>query len=955
MADGRPSERGIVEVADDSGNVIKGVNRLRLGPGLSASYNPADPSVVIDAIGGSSVSVNLTVDTVSALRSLSSIVMLVAKVAQTSGYSSVGDGGGATYDWYPSNTDADDGALTIKVTAVSTGRWKFRQPANKIFPLAACSIDGTGVTRVGAALSALVSTLVAAGYEGFDGGGRKFNDTGDAYVIPTRPEWYPWKHYRMELTGEGHYNGGTGAQQASISVEIGATGTGAQSPLALPAYGQRTWTETLYAGMDTFTGVSDIRNLSVGDTVLCKYGADPSDAGAPPMFWQLCKIKAITPTTGTAGNIQIEQTVIETPLFPLPAYNINPNRFGNQHDIWKVTGFQDNIYFEDCTLTSSYINAEFARNLTTKNVKGFAQNLCYLFFGCFDTKCSDTYCDSMLGVNVTGGNPVVDPYANFGAFTILNACRNTTFHNLTVENHCTAGGMMDSELNCRGTSFTGMTTVGIWQLPSPSPLYINGGFGATPHNFDIVRFDYLRFENGGQMNNGNMLRMSTLALGQTYSYLPGDPQPAGGSLCAGHVDDVLILNSNEYAIKKSCLVTCIGIPVNGAINFHIPQHGVIREVKVKASSVTGITSFQVCAVGYNGYEEVGNLVAGQWVNLVSPTVLSNVISNIISIDQQIKITTDGTFNANTWISVEVELFTLRRKYDGTDSYSDTSVPAMISFSGAPNVSATFVGQTAICNGATSIYAAVTAGNGAADWVKLSGVGDALTSQPLSQFASTTSAQLRGVMSDETGTGALVFAGGNIGAATATSVNKVALTAPATSATLTVADGKTLTASDDATIGGIFKIAGGSFSGSSPLSASWAAGQYSRLELTLNVAGAGADPAITLTGISSGTYNATSAYLTAFAGSGLWSQNNVTGGNDWKLPDFTDGGAGKLVFFPIRATGSNIRCVSSGLSGQALGTFGVFAGITSDTLNSVTGINIAFGASANGQWELWGYK
>ncbi len=40
---------------------------------------------------------------------------------------------------------------------------------------------------------------------------------------------------------------------------------------------------------------------------------------------------------------------------------------------------------------------------------------------------------------------------------------------------------------------------------------------------------------------------------------------------------------------------------------------------------------------------------------------------------------------------------------------------------------------------------------------LSGGGDALTTNPLSQFAATTSAQLRGVLSDETGTGAAVFA------------------------------------------------------------------------------------------------------------------------------------------------------------------------------------------------------
>ena len=43
-----------------------------------------------------------------------------------------------------------------------------------------------------------------------------------------------------------------------------------------------------------------------------------------------------------------------------------------------------------------------------------------------------------------------------------------------------------------------------------------------------------------------------------------------------------------------------------------------------------------------------------------------------------------------------------------------------------------------------------------------GGGDALTTNPLSQFAATTSAQLRGVISDETGTGLLFFQGGDVG-------------------------------------------------------------------------------------------------------------------------------------------------------------------------------------------------
>lgn len=77
------------------------------------------------------------------------------------------------------------------------------------------------------------------------------------------------------------------------------------------------------------------------------------------------------------------------------------------------------------------------------------------------------------------------------------------------------------------------------------------------------------------------------------------------------------------------------------------------------------------------------------------------------------------------------------------------------------------------------------------------VGDALVASPLSQFAATTSAQLAGVLSDETGTGLSVFATSPslttplLGVATATSINKVAITAPATSATLTIANGATL--------------------------------------------------------------------------------------------------------------------------------------------------------------------
>jgi hypothetical protein len=75
---------------------------------------------------------------------------------------------------------------------------------------------------------------------------------------------------------------------------------------------------------------------------------------------------------------------------------------------------------------------------------------------------------------------------------------------------------------------------------------------------------------------------------------------------------------------------------------------------------------------------------------------------------------------------------------------------------------------------------------------------AYLSNTLNAFASTTSAQLATVISDETGSGALVFGTSptlvtpTLGVAAATSINKVTITAPATGSTLTIPDGVTLT-------------------------------------------------------------------------------------------------------------------------------------------------------------------
>lgn len=99
------------------------------------------------------------------------------------------------------------------------------------------------------------------------------------------------------------------------------------------------------------------------------------------------------------------------------------------------------------------------------------------------------------------------------------------------------------------------------------------------------------------------------------------------------------------------------------------------------------------------------------------------------------------------------------------------------------------------------WAGITPGSGVAAWL-----------------ATPSSANLISAVTDETGSGALVFANTPtlvtpiLGVAAATSINKVAITAPAASATLTIANGKTLTVGNTvtftATDGSTLAIGGG---------------------------------------------------------------------------------------------------------------------------------------------------
>jgi len=188
----------------------------------------------------------------------------------------------------------------------------------------------------------------------------------------------------------------------------------------------------------------------------------------------------------------------------------------------------------------------------------------------------------------------------------------------------------------------------------------------------------------------------------------------------------------------------------------------------------------------------------------------------------------GTTNNSTgWVLATTSNADGKTVVIGTDSATFTQ------FSGAGTVT----GGTGIAQSGNNLYISSTTLNAAADTLDLASIVTAASSalykvavDVYGRVTSTTaatisdvgglgtgiatflgtpsSANLLAAVTDETGTGSLVFATSpslttpTLGVATATTINKVAITAPATSATLTIANGKTLTANSSLTLAGV---------------------------------------------------------------------------------------------------------------------------------------------------------
>ncbi len=871
--------------------------KLILGSGLTCTDVPETDGTRIDVDGGSNSII--IVDSVSSIRSLSrnpdSNVLY-----RTRGSISPFDGGGAFYRWDASSVDDDDGVLILKVMSRSAGRMRYVNidPSNMYCALSAVpalgdntrsvSFDPSGTIAMRSEFYRVTKILRNNGFSGITFPSGRYLVFGDENVGGSLLPNVP---FRIELLGSATFFNPdtTGSKQFGIFAQ-------GEVQLLTLGYTSRHWTQSITGSAEhVFSGVADVSGLSVGQTVFVRYGADKTDASGWCAFWSLDTITNISGST---------VTVLKGAPMPTPVgVGINTQRTQGEHDMIVMTEFQDDTQIVGGYIENMFFTSQGSRRLLIDVQTSRSISLFMNMFACTDMHYPGTMVVQHAEGSITAGE-LFD----------LQSCYNTRIGGIVIDfaNNPSPQllGILSEELNCHGT------TIGLIDVTCNPNVGATAMVAQTPGQVDIIRIDHLIVKG---LASGCTV-CSNASIG-TFENLSGSSQsvPIRMDQC-----ERVLFRGQSYTGKKSYDCS-LDLPTSGTKVFTFPVSGLVRRLTIKPSTLTGITDVHIKGNGAGDSYDIttGFLTSGQWCD-INPGALISVSSPNYDgyTSLRISVTSDGTTPAGSFFAVEVEMFV--PDLVGSSLVS-TTFPMVLSGSGPPSFNADFVGQEYRDSVGLNLYDSVQTGTGSTDW------------------------KIRGTfLPDVVAPGVY----GNAAMVPFITLDSKGRTTGISGVGIAIAAGQVSGLSSIATDANAPVILENTDYNSSSHTVNWTSGAYRRIIIRMDVAAGGSatDPQLTLTGITTGTYNSVNVYNATSVGGQV--QVDQTNADFYNMTLCGQNSFVEMELFirtgPLRGI---LMRASSDLGGSFRNISG--SGISTDFTSNVTGFVITFAANTQGHIEVIG--
>jgi hypothetical protein len=444
-------------------------------------------------------------------------------------------------------------------------------------------------------------------------------------------------------------------------------------------YLSHSWTQDLSngAGSTTFTGVTNVGTLAVGDWVFCRLGADPTDQGEEYE-------RLITQITSISGSdVTVSNPVRE--VIPNVTPSLNVSRQWDKHDMVKITALFNGFEMSDLSLDNVIVSSNTTIGTYIHDV--------HVPFGTAafsNVQDENTVIERVTADLITGVNNYGWFYQGWGH--VNTVVRDVVVHKLTVP-------FFSHESQSRSMNLDNIQ-VNIDSLGGPA-VFVSANVGGSegPHfgNVSLTGRGSAMFEPHTTVANLSIRGSDTV-----------DPY-LDVFIQAWQITDSLFIKGRSYSQIKKGPTMLIPLGPSGTFVTSYPLRGIPRRVRIRPSTFAGVTDILQGVTGGIETSIKPYLVAGQFSEPNHCTQLGvNFPGGGVGDRQYLKITTDASIPAGAYVEVESEFWL-------SDNSLATQPSEKIAGSGAPTMSAEFISQEYYDVTNRKFYTAISAGAGAADW------------------------------------------------------------------------------------------------------------------------------------------------------------------------------------------------------------------------------------------------